>query len=229
MSETPDRVIVFDLDDTLYLERDYVLSGIAAVGEHVAQRYEIAGFARAAVAAFEDGHRGTIFDVALAGLGLASSSDLIADLVQAYRRHRPRIEVAPDARCWLAARPVSTAVALITDGHADSQSNKVAALGLAEHGFAPIVITARLGEGFGKPHPRAFEMVADRFGLSPDRFTYVADNCLKDFVAPRRMGWNTIRIARPLGLHGALPPTPGHAPKMTIQSLLDLPAAGATQ
>ena len=37
--------VVFDIDDTLYLERDYAFSGFEAVGRWVAARLQIVDFA----------------------------------------------------------------------------------------------------------------------------------------------------------------------------------------
>jgi len=57
-------VVVFDLDDTLYLERDYVRSGFRAVDAWLASR-GILGFFGEAWANFENGLRGKAFDRAL--------------------------------------------------------------------------------------------------------------------------------------------------------------------
>ena len=54
-------VVVFDLDDTLYLERDYVRSGFRAVDAWLASR-GILGFFGEAWANFENGLRGKAFD-----------------------------------------------------------------------------------------------------------------------------------------------------------------------
>lgn len=213
------RVVVFDLDDTLYLERDYVRSGFAAAGQWAAQHHGITGLSAAAWSKFEQGRRGDIFDSALAALGVAGVPGLIPGLVRAYRRHRPAIALAPDAAAWLADIPPDTALALVTDGPASSQSNKIAALGLATRGFAPMVLTARIGRGFGKPHPRAFELVRDSFGLPAARYTYVADNPRKDFLAPRRMGWRTVQVARPERLHRGEAPDREHSPESVIETL----------
>ena len=61
--------VVFDIDDTLYLERDYVRSGFRAVGEHVARSTGVDGFSDLAFALFEQGLRGHIFDETLLRLG----------------------------------------------------------------------------------------------------------------------------------------------------------------
>lgn len=219
MSRSVDRVVVFDLDDTLYLERDYVRSGFAAAGRWLAKHHGIAGLADAAWAAFVEGHRGHIFDIALTALGPGPRADLVPELVEAYRRHWPSIALAPDAAAWLSRTAGRTALALVTDGPATSQSNKVAALGLAARGFAPIILTARIGHNCGKPHPRGFQLVSRAFGLPPGRFTYVADNPAKDFLAPRRMGWKTVQIARNERLHRADAPSVAHSADSVIDSL----------
>jgi putative hydrolase of the HAD superfamily len=60
--------VVVDIDDTLYLERDYVLSGLREVDDEVV-RLGARGFREAAETLFENGVRGTLFDDALRELG----------------------------------------------------------------------------------------------------------------------------------------------------------------
>jgi putative hydrolase of the HAD superfamily len=213
----PSGAVVFDLDDTLYLERDFVLSGFAAVGRWLRRTHGIAGFEPAAVRLFEAGRRGDIFDAALAELG--ASNALVPELVDRYRSHRPRIALAPDAERWLAAAPPGWALALITDGPVESQAGKVRALGLRRRGFCPVILTDRWGPAFRKPHPRAYEAVMQRLRLPPGRCLYIADNAGKDFAAPNRLGWATVQLTRPLGLHQGPPPAPGHAPQLRLQTL----------
>ena len=56
-----DCLFVFDLDDTLYPERDFVRSGFLAVDEQVRARLGREGFLKTARARFERGERGKIF------------------------------------------------------------------------------------------------------------------------------------------------------------------------
>jgi putative hydrolase of the HAD superfamily len=65
-----------------------------------------------------------------------------------------------------------------------------------------LVLTDKWGHGYWKPHERAFEYV-QQGAPGSERFVYIADNVAKDFIAPRRMGWETVRVRRPLGLHAA--------------------------
>lgn len=193
--------IVFDVDDTLYLERDYVRSGFEAVCQHVEKCYAIKGFAEIAWQLFERGHRGRIFDETLAAVTDEPDRVPIDALVEVYRTHRPTIELLPDARATLLGLDErDVRVAVITDGPAASQHAKVSALGL--RGLSEVVVvTSDLGPGYGKPHEAAFQIVEETLGLPGAELTYVADNPAKDFIAPRQRGWRSIRIRRSAGLH----------------------------
>lgn len=203
-TDSPTHVVVFDIDDTLYLERDYVRSGFRAVGAWAHQELGLADLGEQASAAFEDGVRGSIFDVALANAGLEVTPELITQLVACYRQHVPDIKLLDDARACLNELGLSAemVVAIVTDGPLASQSAKVRSLGLADWS-QDVIFTETLGAGFGKPHPRAFELIEQRFGARGDQCVYVADNPAKDFVAPHQMGWMTIRVRRKQGLHFA--------------------------
>lgn len=193
-------VIVFDLDDTLYLEVDFVRSGYAAVGAWLRERLGITDFAARAQAAFDGGVRTRVFNEVLAQLGLGDDQQLVDGAVEHYREHHPTIELAPDARRYLLdSAPQS--LALLSDGYAVTQANKVAALGLDCGMFDPLVLTGAWGRDYWKPHPRGFELIEQHFGRAPRDYVYVADNPAKDFIAPRSLGWRTVQIERPARVH----------------------------
>ncbi len=229
----PLRCVVFDVDDTLYLERDYVRSGFRAVEAHLVAHHGVCGFFERAWRAFERGVRGHTFDEVLPVLGLDPTPRLVEELVAVYRGHAPAIALLPDARAALdAARGAGLAVAVVTDGPEPSQAAKVDALGLTRWAD-PIVLTARLGTGFGKPHPRAFELVEEESGCRGAACLYVADNPAKDFAGPKRLGWRTLRIRRPQGLHAAVrsgedvdEEADSLAPLASSLRAADLPVAG---
>lgn len=201
---TDRRLVVLDIDDTLYLERDYVRSGFAAVGEWARAELGIDGVGDHAWAAFESGVRGTVFDVALAAAGATASPELITQLVGVYRSHAPAIQMMDDARAWFDGLAPHVAIAVVTDGPLASQQAKAEALTLTR--WADLVVfTESLGQGRGKPHPAAFEHLERELGLAGDRCAYVADNPAKDFVAPHRLGWRTVRVRRSGGLHAHVP------------------------
>ena len=194
--------VILDLDDTLFLERDYVLSGLRAVGTHAAEAHECAGLSDAAIALFETGARGTTFDQALRELGVTPTPELVAELVAVYRNHTPSIAMLPDAE-RLVGDLTGRYVGVVTDGPLESQRGKARAIGAP--GWTDLIVyTAELGPGFGKPHPLGFSMHEARAGQPGEQFTYIADNPSKDFAGPKARGWTTVRIRRPPSLHAGL-------------------------
>jgi putative hydrolase of the HAD superfamily len=196
-------MVVFDVDDTLYLERDYVASGFRAIAAVASGTFGVAGFDTVAWSLFERGVRGDIFNRAFETLGKPCEPDHIAALVSAYRGHQPDIAMLDDARVAIAElRRLGWALGALSDGPKVSQANKVAALGIGEWARC-IVLTDGYGPGYGKPHPRGFQDIAQSSGARP--LVYVADNPAKDFAAPASLGWTTVRIRRSGGLHAHLP------------------------
>ena len=192
--------IVLDIDDTLYLERDYVRSGFEAVGRYARRELRIDDFAERAWAAFEAGARNTIFDDVLSECGARTDDVVITELVARYRTHTPTIELAHDALDGLERWHGAVALAAVTDGHLSSQQAKARALGLTD--WTPLVVyTCDLGPGKAKPDPAAFELVQHEIGVDGKRCVYVADNPAKDFAGPHSLGWQTVRVRRRGGLH----------------------------
>jgi putative hydrolase of the HAD superfamily len=215
--------VVLDLDDTLFPEREYVVSGFEAVGEWLEKERGIAGFAEAARNAYLSGVRGTIFDSALERVGRADAQGLVPSMIEVYRTHMPRISLFPEVPAVLERLHSVAHLCLITDGPLASQSAKVAALGL-EKWFDNICCTDQWGREFWKPAPRAYEQVMAAFPMSEAGcYSYVGDNPAKDFITPRRLGWKCVRVRR-AGTHHehAEPPTPAHSPDVTIQDLSGL-------
>lgn len=219
-------VLVFDLDDTLYLERDFARSGFRAAAACLPGTADRHRFAALCLAILDEGGRGRIFDRGLAELGLAATPHLVARLVTTYRGHDPDIALAADARRYLGARDARLRGALITDGPAATQEAKIRALSLRDL-LGCVVCTGALGPGFGKPHPRAFEIVESWAGAGAGagrrvELVYVADNPTKDFVTPRARGWTTIEIRRPERIHRAPAPDRRHEAHAAIESFDDL-------
>ncbi len=215
--ETDARVVVLDLDDTLYLERDFARSGFVAVGEHLGTQVDSDAFARTCSALLETGARQNVFNLALHEFGIKDEPDLIKELVAAYRSHSPTISLCSDAERFLGRLDEST-TGLISDGPEQTQSAKVAALGLGER-IDHICLTGAWPEGYGKPHPRAFETIQQRTGLAGSEHVYIADNGAKDFLAPKGLGWQTVQILRSERVHDCSPPTSDHAAENVITTL----------
>jgi putative hydrolase of the HAD superfamily len=194
------RLVVFDLDDTLYLERDFVRGGFRAVEDYLRRERGVRGFFRAAWRRFTAGERAFIFDRVLEDKGVSAGPGLIRKLLSVYRAHRPRLRLCADARRFLERPPKGVELAVITDGRLPVQRGKVRALGLDKL-VGEIVITGRWGPRYAKPHPRAFRLLERRFRRPGSECLYIGDNPAKDFQAPRARGWTAVRLRRPAGLH----------------------------
>lgn len=194
-----DRVYVFDLDDTLYLERDYVRSGFTHIGETARVRYGVDGVGEYAWTLFERGTRGNTFDLIASHFSLPAEATRV--FIEEYRHHDPEIALQPDAASYLQNLPddaVGTGV--ITDGFAAGQRRKIRALKLDE-ALDNIVVTGEHGPGWTKPAESAFRLIESKFTGRAVEFVYFGDNPAKDFDAPQALGWRTVRVRRPLGLH----------------------------
>lgn len=195
------EVIVLDLDDTLYLERDYVRSGFSAVGQQ-SRQLGLGDIGDDLWRLFESGVRNNAFDEALVGRGIAPDPALIKELVATYRSHFPDISLLDDARRFL-DRIGTMPSGLITDGPRESQRAKISALELDTE-LDWCVVTAELGPGRSKPHPAAFEKIEKAAEQTGRACVYIADNPTKDFEAPHNMGWRTVRVRREESLHANL-------------------------
>lgn len=202
------QCIVFDVDDTLYLERDYVMSGLKAVDRWLVKEQGTRGFFPIAWGLFEDGLRRVIFNEALARLGRRPDPKLIEEMVRVYRLHEPQIELLADARRCLQGLQNSYQLAALTGGPPESQHAKVEALGLTNW-CIPIIYAGLKGASLDKPHPRPFLELERRSGFSGADCIYVSDNPTKDFTAPLSLGWAVARIRRPDSLHFAHPTEEG--------------------
>jgi putative hydrolase of the HAD superfamily len=183
---------VLDLDDTLYLERDYVRSGFKAVDAWLSENTLVKNFFEAAWTLFEEGVRGNIFNRVLDALSCCSEG-LVETLVGVYQNHLPDISLMPDAAEFLKSF-TNNQLAMITDGYSEVQWKKVKALALEKY-IGKIIVTGDWGKSFWKPHQRAYFEVSN--GLNTEECLYIGDNPIKDFQAPRELKWSpSIRIRR---------------------------------
>lgn len=174
--------VIFDLDDTLYSEKDYVKSGYrAACPEKAEQLWQ----------AFLDGK--PAFDTVI--------PEQKEEALARYRSHRPTIALYPGAAEMLKRIRRHARLGLITDGRPEGQRAKIEALGLAAL-FDEIIITDELGGAeFRKPNPAAFLEMQKRLGVPYEKMVYIGDNLKKDFAAPAALGMGCIHFINPDGLY----------------------------
>jgi len=216
------KVVIFDMDDTLFSEREFVRSGFAAVDVFLVKEFEFPGFFSKAWELFSVGERRRIFDQVLSSAPkIECSESLIKKMLAVYRTHLPSIELFDDARWALEYYSTRVPLALVSDGYLQTQKNKANALGIDAF-FQKIYFTDQWGEECWKPSTCAFLKVEKGFNAHKDECVYISDNPKKDFIAPNQLGWDSIQIKRNTGEYAnEIIPKDGH-PQKIIHSLYDL-------
>ncbi len=184
--------VIFDLDDTLYSEKDYIKSGYKAVSEYLGGGYEdkLWGY-------FEFGK--LAIDELLKEIGREEERNEVLNI---YRFHKPDIHLYTGIEEVLEGlRERGIKVGIITDGRPEGQRNKIEALNLAAH-VDDIIITDKLGGiQFRKPCDIAFRIMQTKWRLHPNEIIYVGDNPKKDFQAPQQIGMRCIFLKNKEGLY----------------------------
>jgi len=176
--------IVFDLDDTLYKEIDFLKSAYIYINNYIKSKYNIDLSLH--IQECVD-NRIIFYDFIQSRLN-QNQSFPIEKYLELYRYHYPSINLSNDASDFL--NKISNQnidFSIITDGRSISQNNKIKALGLS-HLVKNVIISEETG--YEKPHLNNFKIIER---IYPDKkLLYIGDNTSKDFLAPNILKWNTI-------------------------------------
>lgn len=194
----PICAVIFDLDDTLYLERQYVKSGYKHVTEVLSddssKRRELFDFMWDL---FQNEDEDDPFSRVLDEFPEICNGKGSADLEEAFHSHSPNINLMPRMGSLLRKLNDSgVRLGIIADGSPVSAEKKIEALGLDDK-LDQVVLTESWGDEYRKPHDRAFRHVTSELELQPEELVYVADDPAKDFRAPNALGWRTVRLRLP--------------------------------
>ena len=176
--------IVFDLDDTLYKEIDFVKSAYIYINSYINYRFnlDLSNNIKKCL----DGAV-NFFDLINSKLH-PDHNFPIEKYLELYRFHYPEIRLSDDATFFLdMILSHNIDFSIITDGRSISQRNKIKALGL-NHLAQNIIISEETGHE--KPHLNNFKIIEK---IYPNKkLLYIADNTTKDFLAPNILKWDTI-------------------------------------
>jgi putative hydrolase of the HAD superfamily len=218
--------VIFDLDDTLYSEVDYCKSGFAAVAAYLATRPGYPTHSQLYDAfwqQFTAGNYGYAFNAVLSQFNLLCNQPVIDELISVYRNHKPTLALPSASKAILDLLSHKYDLALLTDGFLPAQRFKVEALGIG-HYFRCIVYTEELGRDFWKPSPAGFVKIISTLAAEPKACVYIADNLVKDFIAPNKLGFKTVHLRTPDAIHKFTAPGPEALPQFTLTSIDDVPA-----
>lgn len=187
--------VIFDMDDTLYSEKEYVKSGYNAIEKEF---IEIANMSQKLWKAFLN-NKNTI-DYVLEQEGLLTEENK-SKALEIYRNHIPNIHLYDGIEDMLTQLKKTKKIGLITDGRPIGQRNKIKALNLEKY-INEIIVTDELGGvEFRKPNTKAFELMQEKLKIPFEKMVYIGDNINKDFIAPEKLGMQTIHFRNEDGLY----------------------------
>lgn len=187
--------VIFDMDDTLYSEKEYVKSGYNAIEKEF---IEIENMSQKLWNAFLNNKNA--IDYVLEQEGLLTEENK-SKALEIYRNHIPNIHLYDGIEDMLTQLKKNKKIGLITDGRPIGQRNKIKALNLEKY-IKEIIVTDELGGiEYRKPNLRAFELMQEKLKIPFEKMVYIGDNINKDFIAPEKLGMHTIYFRNEDGLY----------------------------
>ncbi|MFZ1235846.1 MAG: HAD family hydrolase [Prevotella sp.] len=174
------KYIIFDLDDTLVYEIDFLKSAykeIAGILEPVKSQ-----------ALFDEmcalyKKKENVFEVLHQRYPGYSKEDLL----DIYRNHFPTLILNDDAdNIFKYCKEKGYKIGLLSDGRSITQRNKLKSVKI-ENVFDKIVISEEFGNT--KPNIENYKVFVNDGKID---YYYIADNPQKDFLTPNKLGWITI-------------------------------------
>lgn len=175
-------IIVFDLDDTLYNELDYLKSAYKSIAQYLEPiRWKtlyasMFSLYRSNINVFEHIARHYKIDA--------------PTLIHMYRNHKPDIVLFDGVlEVFKAIKIKNGSIGILTDGRSDTQRAKLSSLNILDF-VDKIIISDEIGSE--KPNILNYKAIEDDFVQF--QYYYIADNLKKDFVTPNLLGWKTIGL-----------------------------------
>jgi len=177
----PGSLIILDLDDTLYSEREFERSGFRAILDTLDVSHSVL-----LDELLERSQQGQdVFDY------LDFDEHLRHVALAIYRQHNPTISLYPDAALFIEqALTAQCTLAIATEGRSITQRNKISALGISEK-ISHVLISEEVGHL--KIQPDFFSELLPLANKS--KCVMIGDNPAKDFVVPNRQDWDTYMLA----------------------------------
>ena len=187
------KAVLLDLDNTLYDEYTFVKSGFREVSKVMASKLDISedDFYQTLWQTFLKVERKQVFSETLKHFSVFDA-DLIPEMLETYRNHRPAISVFKDVYSTLIALKEKFSLGLITDGKKEVQEKKIKALKL--EGYFEVITYAE--EYGGKCCLKPFVVTLQKLQVSAEESVFVDDDPLKSFSTAKDLGLITVRMLR---------------------------------
>lgn len=197
--------VIFDLDDTLISEKEYIKSGFKIVCNMISEQHNL-NFDKVYQKIFKlfDEDSDYVFNRLLNYFNIEYEKEYILELLKIYRAHSPDISLFSDAEeilNYLVGK--SYKLGIITDGYKITQNKKLESLDIDNY-FDCIIITDELGKDYWKPHKKPYKLCSKNLSVDYSSLIYVGDNIKKDFITANKLGMHTVQIVREDGVYKGL-------------------------
>lgn len=217
------KIFVFDLDDTLISEREYINSGFEVIAKEISKK---TGLNKKLIKnkmdeLFEIDSL-NVFNRTLDSFKISYEIEYIKELISIYRNHSPKIKLYDDAKEVLEYLYKNNyRLGIITDGYKETQRNKIRVLDLEKY-FEHIIVTDELGREFWKPSEVPYSLIRDKFECKYEDMVYIGDNIEKDFITANKLGIKTIQILRKNGVYKSVEKKLEYLAEIKIKNLFEL-------
>ncbi len=191
------KAVIFDLDDTLISEKQYIISGYHHIAQVMHNRFKISEKEAfwELMKLFKESPK-NVSNRFLDRYKIIYTKEIILNLVEEYRNHFPEICFYEDVLpCLAKLKSNNVKVGIITDGYVNAQRQKMRAVKAYDY-FDEVIITEELGRKYWKPHPKAFEIMREKLDVEFNEMVYIGDNPEKDFYIGKKYPITTVRVLR---------------------------------
>jgi len=153
--------LLFDLDDTLYPEKQYIFQGFWAVAQFLQSKYELSGVKiyLEFVSIFREGSN-KVFDNFLYGENITENS---LKLVNIYRNAKRKLSLYPDVlRSLKSLRDFGNKLVLVTNGRSEIQKEKIKILKIEKY-FDDVFVLDDFGKEYWKPSVLIFNKIYNEY------------------------------------------------------------------
>ena len=176
------KAIGFDLDNTLYDQRDFEFFAYEKISELVSNKYAINKneYFNSLCELFYAKEKDKTFDKAMISTNSTLPNDwnsfVKIKILPLYRTVKPNLKLNEGSKKLLELfHDNNLIVVLITNGNSRIQNNKIDSLGI-RNCFNKIYISDDYGKDARKPNLKMFKMMLEDFHLRPEECIYVGDS-----------------------------------------------------
>jgi putative hydrolase of the HAD superfamily len=180
------RYIFFDLDNTLYEEKNYILACYNEIAKFINKKTSISISSLDIYKIREKNGDRNVFQILLKDYNIANIN--FQQLIDIYQSFNAPVQLYPNVRTVLLDLSKQYSLGILTNGGEKTQNNKINCLGIRCL-FDNIIITGKhLEKEFWKPHKSAFRLIFEFCSCNSLECIYIGDSYNNDVLGAKNAG-----------------------------------------